>query len=231
MKDVSIKITKTITGTSIKDSKALESLNEKVLELMKDRGMIAPYLASSLVNLLKAETESHFRLIKDINSTKVYNFLINTIVPVTLISNMLTFKDSNNSFRLDGHVVKTIIKNEFNFYHSSQQDRKLIYELGKEKKFDNKPKRRPSIRDESVTKLPISPAIMASGIPNTIFLPTDSNELCDRLKLLLKHKQVGSISELINEEIVAIVDYLLEYKCISKKQHKQLLFNCNLIHD
>ena len=32
-----------------------------------------------------------------------------------------------------------------------------------------------------------------------------------------------------NEEIVAKVDKFLEYKCISKKQQKQILIKCNLL--
>ena len=49
-----------------------------------------------------------------------------------------------------------------------------------------------------------------------MFLPSDPNELCDRLKFLLQEKQAGNNSELINVKIVAIVDKLLEYKCISE---------------
>ena len=70
---------------------------------------------------------------------------------------------------------------------------------------------------------------MASGVSQTIFLSSDADELCDRLKLLLQEKHAGNNSNLINDEIVAIVDKLLEYKCISKKQHKQILIKCNLI--
>ena len=33
----------------------------------------------------------------------------------------------------------------------------------------------------------------------------------------------------INQEIVAIVDKLIEFKC-SKKQYKQILIQCNLIN-
>ena len=79
-------------------------------------------------------------------------------------------------------------------------------------------------------KLLKSPAIMASGISKTIFLPSDPDELCDRLKLLLQEKDGGNNSDLINDEIVAIVDKLLEYKCISNKQHKQILNKYNLIN-
>ena len=69
----------------------------------------------------------------------------------------------------------------------------------------------------------------ASGVSKTIFLSSDSYELCKRLKFLLQKKQAGNNSDIINEEIVAIVDKLLEYHCISKKKHKQLLIKCNLL--
>ena len=70
---------------------------------------------------------------------------------------------------------------------------------------------------------------MASGISKTIILSSDPNEFCDRLRLLLQEKHAGNNSNLIDEEIVAIVDKLLEYKCITKKQHKQILIKCNLL--
>ena len=69
---------------------------------------------------------------------------------------------------------------------------------------------------------------MASGV-TTIFLSENPDELCNRLKLLLHEKQAGNISDIINHENVAIVDKLLEYKCISKKQHKEILIKCNLL--
>ena len=72
--------------------------------------------------------------------------------------------------------------------------------------------------------------VSASGVSKTIFLTSDPDELCNRLKLLLQEKLAGNNSDIINEEIVAIVDKLLEYKCITKKQHRQILINCNLIN-
>ena len=69
---------------------------------------------------------------------------------------------------------------------------------------------------------------MASG-NSTKCLTSDLNELCDSVKLFLEQKQTG-ISNIINKEIVAIVDELLEYKCISKKQHIQILTKDVLLH-
>ena len=62
IKNTSENITKILTENSINNNKAIENLNEKFLELMDERGMIAPYLASSLVNLFKPENKSQFRL-------------------------------------------------------------------------------------------------------------------------------------------------------------------------
>ena len=69
---------------------------------------------------------------------------------------------------------------------------------------------------------------MASGISKIIILLSDPDELCNRIKLLLQEKQAGNDSNMINEEVIAIVNKLLEYKCITKKQHKQILIKCNL---
>ena len=191
--------------------------------------MIAPYLATSLVNLFKPEDKSQFRLRKDPSSTTMNDFLTHGSIPVTLFSNMITFGDSNKSFRLDGHLLKLITHYNFNADHSSSQDKKLFYEFAKGMNYDTKSTGRPSIRHNSNIKILESPAIMASGISRTMFLSSDSNELCDRFKLLLQEKHAGNISNIINEEIVAINDKLLEYKHISKKQHKRILIKCNLL--
>ena len=58
MKNTSQNIIKTLTENSISYNEAIEKLNEKFLEFMNDKGMIAPYLASSLVNLFKPEKKS-----------------------------------------------------------------------------------------------------------------------------------------------------------------------------
>ena len=93
--------------------------------------------------------------------------------------------------------------------------------------FDTKNLGRPSTRDGSVIGILNSPAIIASGI-STISSPSDPNELCDKLKLLLQEKQARNNSDISNQEIVAIVVNLLQYKCIFKKQHEQFIFEQNL---
>ena len=229
LKKASENITQTITETSVNNNKAIENLNETILELMNDKGLIAPYLTTSLVEVFKKDNKSQFRLRKDPNSTKLNDFLIHGTIPVTIFSNLIVFRDSNKSFRLEGDLLKVITNYKFNVDHSNPQDKKLIYQFAKEMKYDIKNTGRPTVRHNSMVRLLDRPAIMTSGFSKTIILSSDPYELCNRLKLLLQEKQAGNNSDIINDEIVAIVDRLLEYKCISKKQHKQILIKCNLL--
>ena len=105
---------------------------------MDDKGLIAPYLVSSLVEVFKKDNKSQFPLNKDPNSTKMNDFLIHGTIPVTIFSNMIVFRDSNKSFRLEGDLLKVITNHKFNVDHSSPQDKKLIYEFAKEMNYDTK---------------------------------------------------------------------------------------------
>ena len=77
---------------------------------------------------------------------------------------MLTFRDSSESFKFDGDLLETMKNYDFNVNHSNPQDQKLIYEFGKEMKFDMRQKGRKSGRYKSLIKLLKSPAIMDSEI-------------------------------------------------------------------
>ena len=125
--------------------------------------------------------------------------MINRGIPVSLYSNILTFRDSNKSFKLEGDLLETVTNYDSNVDHSNPQDQKLIYEFGKEMKFDIKQKGRKSNRDKSMIRLLKSPRIMASGISNKIILSSNTDELCDRMNMLLQEKQAGNKSDIIKK--------------------------------
>ena len=222
-------ITKTILENSMKNNQLIENLNNKVLEIMNDRRISATYLMSPLSKITNPENSSQFKLVKDHNSNRVNDLLIKNTIPITLYNNFLTFRDTGKEFESKGGLLKMITNNNYNVDHASLADKKLMYDFAKEMHFDLKPVGKKSTRYRTHIKLLKSPAITASGVSKTIFLSSDPNEMCDRLKLLLQEKRAGNNFNIINEEIVAIVDKLLEYKCISKKQHKQILTKCNLL--
>ena len=131
-------------------------------------------------------------------------------------------------------LLKMITNNNYNvnLVYASLSDKKLMYDFAKKMDFDIRAPGRKSTRDGTVIKLLKSSGLMVSvsGVSKTTFLPSNGDEICDRWKLLLQEKKAGPNSALINQEIVAIVDKLFEYNCISKKQQKQILIKCNLLH-
>ena len=123
-----------------------------------------------------------------------------------------------------------ITNKNYNVDLASLADKKLMYDFAKEMHFDTKAQGNKSTRDRTLIKLLKSPGLMisASGVSKRIILSSDPDELCERLKMMLQEKHAGNNSDMNNDEIVAIVDKLLEYKCISRNQHKQILIKCNL---
>ena len=229
LENTSENLTKAITESSIKNNQTIENLNNKLLEIMNDRGILATYLMSSLSRITNPENRTQFKLVKDYNSNRVNDLLIHNTIPITLSNNILTFRDTGKEFELKGDLLKMITNKNYNVNHASLADKKLMYDFAKEMHFDEKHVGNKSTRDRTLINLLKSPGLMvsASGVSKTIFLSSDPDELCNRLKLLLQEKHAGNNSDIINDEIVAIVDKLLEYKCISEKQHKQILLKCN----
>ena len=181
-------------------------------------------MLSPLSEIANPEKTTQFKLVKHSSSNRVNDLLIHITIPVTLYKNLLTFGDTGKEFELKG-LLKLIPNKNNNVDLASLSDRKLMYNFAKEMNFDVKDLDNKSKRDRTPIKLLESPGlkISASGISNTLFLSSDPNELCDRLKLLLQEKRAQNNSDITNEEIVAKIDKLLEYKCISKVQHKQIL--------
>ena len=67
IKDVSEEVTKTITETSNNNNKALENLNNKLSEIMNDRGILARYLMSPLSKITNPENNTQFNSVKESN--------------------------------------------------------------------------------------------------------------------------------------------------------------------
>ena len=113
--------------------------------------------------------------------------------------------------------------------HSNPQDRKLIREFAEEMNFD--------IVNIGQKILVID--LLLNCLNHRLswllksqiyFLLSDSNALCDRLRLLLQQKQAGNISKLFNEKNVALKDKILECQCITPIQDKKLFLKLNLVH-
>ena len=83
IKNTSEDLAKTMILTAYDKNQAILGSNEKICELLNDKGMIAPCLASFLAYLFKHENKSDFKPLKDPNSIRMKDFLIKTSKPVT----------------------------------------------------------------------------------------------------------------------------------------------------
>ena len=116
----------------------------------------------------------------------------------------ITNPESSSHFKL----LKMITNKNYDVDLANLQDKEIMYDFAKEMNFDLKALGNKSTRDRTLIKLLKSPGLIvsASGVLKTKFLSSDPIELCERLKLLLQKIYVGKKSDIINEEIVAIVD-------------------------
>ena len=102
LENTSRNITKTITETSIKNHQAIENLNNTLLEIMIDRGILASYLMTPLSKITNPEKSSQLKLGKDSNSNRVNDLKINKKTPITLHNILITFRDTGKEFELKG---------------------------------------------------------------------------------------------------------------------------------
>ena len=106
LKNTSENLTKAITESSIENNQAIENLNNKLLEIMNDRGILASYLMSPLSKITNPENTSQFRLEKYHNSNRVNDLLMKNKIPITLYGNILMFRDTNKQFGLKGDLLE-----------------------------------------------------------------------------------------------------------------------------
>ena len=66
-----------------------------------------------------------------------------------------------------------------------------------------------------------------SGLSQYIFLPSDPDELVDQPKPIVLEKVGGNEIPLLSEQIVAIVDKLVEFECITTNQHQNFTSSFN----
>ena len=138
LENTSENLTKAITESSIKNNQAIENINNNLLEIMNDRGILATYLMSPLSRITNPEKTSQFKLVKDPSSNRVNDLKINKTIPITLYGNMLTFRDTNKQFELKGDLLEMITNSKFNVDLTSLSDKKLMYDFAKEMLFDPK---------------------------------------------------------------------------------------------
>ena len=178
LENTSQDIRKIITEASNKNNQTTENLNNKLLKIMIDRGIIASYLLSPLAKINNPENSTQFKLVKDSSSNRVNDLLIHNTMPLTLHENLLTFRDSGKVFELKGDFLEMITNKNYNVDVAKLSDKNLMYNFAKEMNFDLKTIGKKSTQDRTLINLLKSPGqiVSASGISNIIILSSDSSK-------------------------------------------------------
>ena len=135
IKNISLNLTQTRTKTSIKNKKALENINNKLLEIMIDRGILATFLMSPLSKITNPENTSQFKLVKDSGLNRLIDLLIQNSIPITSQDNLLNLRDTGKEFYLKGDILKMRTNKNSNIVLASLQDKKLMYDFCKGSEF------------------------------------------------------------------------------------------------
>ena len=112
---------------------------------------------------------------------------------------------------------------DYVFNKTNSPDAKQNFKFLDEVQFDIHPKSKNS-RDKNLMKnFYHKRALLESGVQEVFFLSENPNDLCNLRRLKFQGKQAGKHNTRFDNEMVAIIDKLLEYKCFTPTQHKKLL--------
>ena len=132
---------------------------------MNIKGTLVSYLVSPLSKIAKLENTSQFKLVKDLDTTKVKDHLINKVGPVTVYNNSLTFLDTDENFELQEDLLELITNRNYNVGLAKLSDKKILFDFAIQICFGEKALGIKSTNVESLIRLPKSPAIMGLRFP------------------------------------------------------------------
>ena len=69
---------------------------------------------------------------------RLNNLLINKTIPVPLYNNLLTFRNTDKKFELQGDLLKMMLNKNYNVDLAKYSDKEVMYEFAKQKVFDEK---------------------------------------------------------------------------------------------
>ena len=116
------------------------------------------------------EHTCQFKLVKDPQSNRVNDLLINNTIPITLYDNLLTFRDTDKKLELKGNLLKMITNNNYKTDLAILSNKKLMLEFANEMYFDEKDLGNKITKDKTLIKLLKPPDIMvsASGVSSSL---------------------------------------------------------------
>ena len=126
IKGTSEVLTKTLMVASTENNEVIPDVNNKFLERMKDQGSLASYLLYPLSKITNLGHTSQVNLVKDRNTNRVNDILMNKTIPVTLNDNLAIFRDTVKEFKLKRDLLEKITNKNYNADLPKLPDKKCI---------------------------------------------------------------------------------------------------------
>ena len=223
----------------IQEYDEITNRNNQILTSLVVSNQVDSSIVKTVSNLLNDKNKSQFSLEPVVGNPRssAYLFTNNPHNPQQVLSKntTLTFLGSGNTYDLNEPDLQYFITNTQ--FDRQLQNEGLIFNFLNDMNYninygDKKSMRYYFIEDLINTYQQNQQSQLGSGLNGEatreqytnqyVFLPSDPDELVDQLKLLSFEKVGGNDSFLLNEQMIAIVDKLLEYECITTNQHQNI---------
>ena len=229
----------------IQEYDEITNRNTQLLTIFGNSSQVDSSIVKTVSNLLNDRNKSQFSL-EPITGNPRSPAKLFTITPsnpqqVIIKNTTLTFLGSGNIYDLNDPDLQHFITNTQ--FDRQLQNVNIIYSFLNDMNHNMNYGDKKSMRCYFIKDLHNQYYQLGSGLPSNarkvsrsnsqsyagshanqyVFLPSDSDELVDQLKLLYFEKLGGNDNPQLNEQIVAIADKLLEYECITTNQHQNMI--------
>ena len=202
---------------SIKEYDEITNRNNQLITNLVNSNQIDSSIVETVSNLLKDKNKSQFSLEPIEGYPNLFTINPHNPQQVLIKGSTMTF-ENGNTYNLNDPDLSYFIT--YTQLDQKIQNENLIYNFLKDMKYDLNYGDKKSNR-YNIIKYLFQPHL-GSGL-NFVFLPSDPDELVDQLKLLFFEKVGGNDNPMLNEQIIAIADKLLQYQCITTNQHQNIL--------
>ena len=228
----------------IQEYDEITNRKNQLLTILVNSNQVDSSIVKTVSNLLNDKNKSHF-ILEPINGNREAApnlFTINPLnpQPVLIKGSTMTFQNehsydlndpdlqyfiTNTQFDREIENVNTIFTflNEMNCSINYGDKKAMRYYFIKD--LINQYTYQQSHWGNTLDNNQMRSGLNGSYTNQYVFLPSDPDELVEQLKLLYFEKLGGNVNPQLNEQIIAIVDKLLEYECITTKQHQNIQNN------
>ena len=225
----------------IQEYDEISNCNSQLLTNLVNSNQVDSSIIKTVSNLLNDKNKSQFSMEPIMGNPNFFTINPSNPQQVLIKNNTLTFLGSGNIYDPNDPDLQYFITN-------TQFDKQInnldtIYSFLNDMKYNTSYGDKKSTRYYFIKDLHNQYYQLGRGLPSYarklsrsnsqsyagshtnqyVFLPSDPDELVDQLKLLYFEKLRGNDNPQLNEQIIAIVDKILEYECITTNQHQNMI--------